>query len=421
MNTKALTYILCLLGSPVPDQLLAAQSTEDLQTLFDQAMQTRESGKTFEAISLFEAILDNQPTLNRVRLELAVAYHQATRYQDALREFKHVLDDPATPENVRLSILAYLAQLTSDQLEPESRHSFSYYAKLGLLHNSNINATPGAGLSTLTGISNAAEISSAGTDINLSASHRYRQKAPLDVMGTATFFEWQSQAGVSGNLYTKTGDYDYTVASINTGPALIAPGRWRSNMAFKIDQITLGGSSLAVFSSINPAITFDLGNYRNITLEASYTRHNYDKVADAGRDGNETLLGAGYSMLINDRQTGLEAGFRLRQNNADNAGYGYDNSEFYFNGFTALSAQAVVYLRLNRYRYDYNAADPTVGIVRDESENLYAIGYNRDLRSGPLKNWTFNLEFSANSNTSNVPNFEYDRNLFSTSLSRYFQ
>lgn len=421
MNIKALTYTLCLLGSTVPGQLLAAQGADELQTMFDQAMQTRESGKTFEAINLFEAILNNQPTLNRVRLELAVAYHQATRYQDALREFKRVLDDPETPENVRLSILAYLGQLTSDELTPESQHSFSYYTKLGALHNSNINATPGAGLSPLKGISSAAEISSSGMDINLSASHRFRRKAPLDILGTATFFEWQSQAGVSANLYSETSDYDYTVASINTGPAFIAPGRWRSNIALRVDQITLGGSRLALFSSLNPAITFDLGEYRNITLEASLTSHRYDKSTDAGRDGSETMVGTGYSMLVNNHQTGLEGGFRLRQNDADNAGYSFDNRELYFSGFTALSAQAAIYLRLNHHQYSYDAPDPTFSITRDESENLYAIGYNRDLRSGLLNKWTFNLEFSTNSNTSNVPNYEYDRKLFSTSLSRYFQ
>ena len=421
VNIKILIYTACLSFSLIPTQPLAAQSTDDLQLMFDRAIETRDSGKTFEAIKLFETILDNQPTLNRVRLELAVAYHQATRYEDALREFKLVLDDPATPENVRLSILAYLGQLTSDELKPDSQHSFSYYVNLAALHNSNINATPGAGLSPITGISNAARISSAGGSLDLSVSHRFRIKSPADVMGSATYYEWQSQAGLSNHLYSKTNDFDYSVISLSTGPAMFAPGRWRTNMSFRADQILLGGNQLATFSSLNPAITFDLGHYRNLTLEAAHTLHNYDKAADAGREGSENMVGSGYSTLVFNNTAGLEAGFRLRRNNADNIGYSYDNNELYFSGFIVLSEQAALYLRLNRHHYDYEGLDPAVNIKRDETETQYAIGYNRDLHDGVLAHWTFNLEFSANSNSANVPDFEYRRSLFSTGLSRYFQ
>ena len=421
MNIRSIICTLGLGGVLFSGQIYAQLSAEDLESMFDRAILTRESGKTFEAIELFETILSNQPTLNRVRLELAVAYHQATRYQDALREFKLVLDDPATPENVKLSILAYLGQLTSDELKPDSMHSFSYYTKAGLLRNSNINATPGAGLSTVAGIDTAEKISSAGADINLSVSHRYSQKSPLNIQGAATYFEWQSQLGVTSNLYSRTSDYDYTVLSLSTGPAFIAPGRWRANVSFRADQIVLGGNTLALFSSINPAITFDFGHYRNLTIETAYIHHSYDKLADLGRDGNETMIGAGYNTLVNNNNKGLEAGFRLRQNDADIAGYAFDDTELYFSGFTTISPQAVIYLRVNRHNYDYEGPDPVVSTQREETETLYALGYNRDLQQGILKNWIFNLEFSATSNNSNAPEYEYDRNLFSTSLSRYFQ
>lgn len=421
MNINTLIYAACLISGLSSPLLQAAQSEADLQAMFDRAITTRESGNTFEAIKLFETILDNQPTLNRVRLELAVAYHQATNYEAALREFKRVLDDPATPENVRLSILAYLGQLSSDAQEPVSRHSFSYYTNLAALHNSNINATPGAGLSPVTGITNASKISSAGSSIDLSASHRYRLKAPLDVLGSATYFEWQSQAGLSSTLYSKTSDYDYNVISLNTGPAMIAPGRWRANIGLRADQILLGGQQLALFTSINPAITFDFGHYRNFTLEGGYTRHRYDKLADRSRDGSETMYGAGYNSLIYSNQAGFELGFRHRQNTADNSGYGYDDRELYLSAFYLLSEQATLYLRSNHHDYDYAGLDPAVNIERDESETQYAIGYNRDLRNGLLKDWTFNLEFSALVNNSNVADFDYRRSLFSTGLSRYFQ
>jgi tetratricopeptide (TPR) repeat protein len=421
VNIKALICAACFIGASVPTQLLAAPSASDLQQMFQRAMQIRDSGKTFEAIKLFETILNNQPTLNRVRLELAVAYNQAARYEDALREFKQVLDDPSTPENVKLSILAYLGQLNSDELKPASRHSISYYVNMGALHNSNINATPGAGLSPVTGISTAAKISSFGVHADVSASDRFRLKSPMDVLGSAAYFEWQTQIGLSSTNYSKSSKYNYSVISAASGPAMSAPGRWRSNISIRVDQILLGNNQLAAFASINPAITFDLGHYRDLTFEGTYTRHNYLQTADFGRDGAEAMLGSGYNTLINNAHAGLETGFRLRQNQANNAGYSYDDTELYFSGFVALSEQAAVYLRLNHHHYDYAGLDPATFVQRNEKESLYAIGYNRDLHDGVLKHWTFNLEFSADTNTSNVSDFEFRRNLISTNLSRYFQ
>jgi tetratricopeptide (TPR) repeat protein len=421
VNIKALICAAGIVCLSAPTQLLAAPSADELQKMFEQAMQTRESGKTFEAIKLFETILNSHPTLNRVRLELAVAYNQAARYEDAMRQFKMVLDDPSTPENVKLSILAYLGQLNSDELKPDSHHNISYYVNLGAFQNSNINATPGAGLSPITGISTAAKISSFGVHADVSASDRFRLKAPIDVMGSAAYFEWQTQIGLSSTHYSKTSDYDYHVISVASGPALSAPGHWRSNLSLRVDQLLLGGAQLATFASVNPNIAFDLGHYRNLTFEGTYTRRNYDQIPDYGRDSTEAMLGSGYSTLVNHQHLGLEGGFRLRQNQASNAGYSYDDTELYFSSFAVLSEQTAVYLRLNHHHYSYVGIDPTTLIKRDETESLYAIGYNRDLHDGILKSWTFNLEFSADRNTSNVGVYEFHRNLISANLSRYFQ
>ncbi len=421
MNIKALTCALFFASVTSPVQLLAAPGSDDLQQIFQQAIETRDSGKTFQAIKLFETILNSQPTLNRVRLELAVAYNQAARYEDALREFKIVLDDPSTPENVKLSILAYLGQVNSDELKPASQHHVSYYVNAGALQNSNINATPGAGLSPVTGISTAEKISSFGEHIDLSMSDRFRLKAPVNVDGTATYFEWLTQVGLSSTHYSKTTKYDYSVISVASGPAMYAHGRWRSNVSLRVDQILLDNKELAAFVSINPAVTFDLGHYRNLKFEGSYTRHNYDQPGDFGRDGTETMLGSGYNTLVHNNQIGLEAGFRQHQNQANDAGYSYDDTELYFSSFAALSDQAAVYLHLNHHHYKYVGLDPTALVQRDENESLYALGYNRDLRSGILKHWTFNLEFSADRNTSNVHDFEFRRYLVSANLSRYFQ
>ena len=53
-------------------------------TIFDSAMKERDSGKIYDAIEKFEYILSRRPSLNRARLELAVSYHRASQYEDAM-------------------------------------------------------------------------------------------------------------------------------------------------------------------------------------------------------------------------------------------------------------------------------------------------------------------------------------------------
>lgn len=408
---------LCLLSTPVS----ALPDSEELQAIFERAINARDTGKTFEAIELFETILSNQPTLNRVRLELAIAYHQATRYEDALRELKVVLDNPDTPENVRLSILAYLGQLTSDERKPAAEHRLSYFVKAGVLHNTNVNITHGSGTSVITSNPVPDKISSAASDITLSASHRYLLHSPYDVYGAATYFEWQSQLGLSSLAYSSASDFNQGVFTLSTGPALIAPGRWRALFDLRIDQVSLSGSSLLTISSLAPAITFDLGHFRNLTVESAISNHRYTDAVNNGRDGNEFMLGSGYNQLLDNISGGLEVGLRVRSKDADIDGFSYNLTEVYVNGFSALSPQAVVYLRSYVRVYDYAGADPVALIARDETEASIALGYNRDLHAGILRHWTFNLELAHTANESNVSDFDYDLWLVSTNLSRYFQ
>jgi hypothetical protein len=310
---------------------------------------------------------------------------------------------------------------------PESRHDFSYYVKAGLLHNSNINSTPGSGQFDFTGRGSGArvtttdEISSLGTDVNLTASHRYSKKSPLDIAGAATLFEWQSQASLESNLYEETSDFNINIVSLNTGPAFISPGRWRSLANLRVEQIYLADETLATFTSFNPVVTFDFGNYNTLTLEATLLSRSYDQAIDAGRDGDETIYGAGYNTLLKDLATGLEAGFRVSNNDADLDEFSYDKLEIYVGGFTSLSETENVYLNANTMSFEFDGADLTSGIIRDETENQLAVGYNRDLLDGILKDWTMNIELSYTDNDSNVNTFDYDRTLISVNWSKYIQ
>lgn len=418
---RRLAFYLTLFIALLP--VAYAEAKETTQALFDEAIEKRDSGKIYDAIKLFETILSTHPQLNRARLELAVAYHRASQYEAALKEFTTVLDNPETPESVRLAILAYLGQLKSDQEASESHHDFSYYIKAGLLHNSNINSTPGSGQFDfpLVQVTTSNEISSAGTDINLTASHRYSKKSPLNVAGAATRFEWQSQVSFNSNLYRKISDFNINIVSLSTGPAFISPGRWSSLANIRVDYIHLGGKTLATFASFNPVLTFDFGNYNGLILEATFLSRSYDQANNAGRDGDEIIYGMGYNTLFSSLKTGLEAGFRINNNSADLDEFSYDRLEIYFGTFTSLSENTNIYLNSSTMSFEYEGPESNSGIIRDETENHLSIGFNRDFHHSFLKGWTMNIEVAFTDSNSNVDIFDYDRTLIRVNWSKYIQ
>jgi len=401
--------------------LLAAEnlSDEHAQIIFDLAMEERDNGKVYDAIEKFEYILSRRPSLNRARLELAVSYHRASKYEDAEHEFQTVLDNPETPVKVRLAILAYLGQLASDELEVSDEHSFSYYAKVGLLYNDNINFAPLRG-SLDYSIPDGEDTDSPGTDTFLSASHRYKSNKPFDADGAAAHFEWQSQISWTGNNYTRNSDFNLNIISASTGPAFISTGRWRGAINLQIDQTYFGSSTLGTFISINPLVTFDLGNYRGITVEASFMDNNFTRSEDQGRDGSSILAGAAYSVLFDGINNGIEAGFRLTDHSADDDQFGFESAEIYFGGFIAYGSNSNFYLNLNFEQFDFDAAEPVTNTVRDEIESRYILGYNYDIKDGPLTDWTFNTHVSFTKNNSNVSAFSYERTTFAINLAKYF-
>jgi tetratricopeptide (TPR) repeat protein len=419
-----LPFLLMLLFfSPAHAELMPANeelSDDSAQDLFTLALEERDNGKIYNAIEKFEYILSRRPSLNRARLELAVTYQRASQYDKALTEFQTVLDDPETPEKVRLAILAYIGQLSSDEVKAQTEHNFSYYTKAGIMYNTNINFAPLRGTDI---IPDGQDTASPGVDTFFSASHRYRDNKPFNTAGATTNFEWQSQVSWTGNNYTRNNDFSINIISASTGPAFISTGRWNGAVNLQLDQTFFGGSTLGTFISLNPLLTFDLGNYQGLTFELSYTDNNFVRPQDEGRDGNSLLAGAAYSTLLGGAYNGLEVGFRLTDRSADDDQFGFKSEEIYFGGFITFAETSNIYLNLNFEQFEYDAADQLASnppTIRDEIESRYVLGYNYDFSGGFLQGWTLNSHISYTRNNSNIDFYNYERKIFAINLARYF-
>ncbi len=410
----------CMLACLSLPAAYAADSI-DPEALFNEAMQSREDGEVITAIELFETILQHQPDLNRARLELAVSYHMTRRFEDAKEQLTRVLNDPATPENVKLSITAYLAQLSSDVKAAKDRSSSSIYLSAGAFTDSNINLGPD-NIRRFSSIDPSAEKQSGnGTQLMLSYAHRSRSSQPLTIGKSLVDFEWLSQATAYNKAYG-SGDSDYNlgVLSFNTGPALLADGHWRAALNFKLEKIFFGNDPYADYLTLNPLITYNISDDMELTLENMTSVREHDQ--DIDLDGTSKSWNISLSKFYTRQLIGVQAGIKYHDNGADASRLHYTGAEIYLGGQMPAWKDARSYITLSSRDYRYKAPDGVESstLKRDETELLAILGVSHDFRSGALKSWTLNAQYSYTDNDSNLDSFSYDRDFFELNFRRYF-
>jgi len=414
----------CICACLIAQQSFAAE-TIDPEALFAEAMEYREDGELFRAIEIFETILSNQPDLNRARLELAVSYHLTRRYEKAKEQLTKVLNDPNTPEAVKLTITAYLAQLSGDIKASANRSKSSIYLSAGLFTDSNINLGPdskiieGDALSPL-----AQEESSHGMQFLASFSNRSRASQPLNMSGGIVDFEWLTQASVYNKNYiadSSDSDFNLGMLSLSTGPALIKDKSWRTAINFKMDKIFFGNDPYAFFLGFNPLFTYSLNPDLEITLENITTIKEYsDTALDADLKGTASSWSIDIAKFYNKQNIGIQAGVKYHDNGADALVRHYTGAEIYLGGQMPAWKDARTYLTISGRNYKYQAIETSFTEIRDETETKAILGVSHNFKSGTFKSWTLNAQAIYTDNDSNLDAFKYNRTLLELNMRRYF-
>jgi hypothetical protein len=125
---RTLQAFACVLGlasaSPAQTFRIDLREPAAIETVFQAGLRAIEAGDARQAILQFSAILAQNPTLTRVRLELGRAYFQAGEFGRARTEFLTVLSDDL-PAPVRQSVLQFIREI-------DARRGFEWSAEVGL-------------------------------------------------------------------------------------------------------------------------------------------------------------------------------------------------------------------------------------------------------------------------------------------------
>lgn len=403
----------------LPIQAMATD--QDVDSLFKESMYLRETGKTFSAIDGMESILQSQPTLQRVRLELAVSYYRVMNFERAKAEAKTVLDNPKTPDNVKLAVQVFMAQIEQEEaLALKQKNRFEPSLSVGLIYDSNVNAGPESSLipGSLFTVDNASlGKNDWGSVLQAGLGYTYQSPDPVRFGESAARFLWKSQANIYQRTYSSEGDYNLTIATLATGPAWQAANKWRANVNMQVDYLMQGGHELGTYLTAAPSYTWQLKN-AEVTCDAQYTNKNFSRSIDENRDSDYVSGGVTYSYTFNKGKAAAQVGAHAFSEDAKTAQYTNDGYEWFAGASFMAWTNGNVYARYTQNHADYD--DQSLGAYRADTTHTYEVGFGHSFKTGTLNGWNLNGSVSHTEDRSNYAIYKYQRDLVMLTLGRTF-
>jgi tetratricopeptide (TPR) repeat protein len=402
-----------------------AQSAVDAQ--FRQGVYQRETGQPYAAIETLETLLSANPTLNRARLELAVAYYRTLNYTRAKAEAKRVLDDPKTPDAVRLSVMSFLKQLELDEAQATGKpNKFEPNVSLGLLYDSNVNAGPDNAIigSSATGLLTVNDASLAKSDwgyhLQAGVNHTWQRPEPMKLGQTTARFGWASQASLYYKGYNRYNEYDLGVLTLATGPTLVVGSNWRGNLNLELDKITLGGDDLGLYTSLSPSIAWRLGTTGELSLDAQLVKRDFERAGDQARDSYYRSLGLSYGHLFYQGKLAAQVGLRVFTESAKADYFSNEGQEAFIGGRLRLWEGGDVFARTSWRHTNYGGIEPIFLVGRREIEHRYELGASHRFQAGWFEKWNLSATLTHVDNNANIGLYGYNRDTVLFALARSF-
>lgn len=404
----------------------ASLAQSGLEEQYRLGLYQRETGQPYASIETLESLLAANPTLNRARLELAVAYHRTQDYARARAEAERVLNDPSTPEVVRLSISSFLKQIELEERANFGQpHRIDVNLSLGLLHDSNVNAGPD---SALLGSFNGGDLildraftskSDWGSIAQAELRHTWQRPGAVRVLDKPSRLLWTSSLGLYHKGYKQYNEYDLGVVTVATGPGLIVGNSWRGNLNFQFDDLHFGGEHLGLYTSISPSGTWKVGRHGELTLDAQWVKRDFHRPGDAAREGQFRSVGASYGRLMGNQTWSLQGGVRLFEESAREDRFSYTGDEWFIGARTQFSG-VDLFARAAWRNARYIGVEPVFGVSRRERERRVELGAGYTFEAGLMEKWQLAATLANIHNQANLTLYGYDRDTVTVNLNRSF-
>ncbi|MDO9236781.1 MAG: hypothetical protein Q7U28_12230 [Aquabacterium sp.] len=399
----------------------AGASAAGVDDQYRQGLYQRETGQPYSAIETLDAVLAANPGLSRVRLELAVAYYRTLNYAKAREHAQRVLDDPKTPDAVRLSVLSFLKTLElEERAAVGGAHKVDVAVSTGLLYDSNVNAGPDTSI-----LGNGLVLSDSslakpdwGFLAQASLTHAWLSSAPVRLGESTGRFGWTSQLSGSQKTYKRHNEFDLGVVSVSTGPTLSADKLGRANLNMQMDYLNLGGENLGVFSSASPSVTARVGKDGELTVDAQWLYRKFSRAIDKDRNAHGKSAGLSYGQLFMQGQLAVQGGYKQSQDDATDERFSSRSDELFVGARYRAWQGGDLFARSTLRVSDFKGLEPIFGVARHELEQRFELGASHQIQGGLLDKWQLGSTWTRVSNKANLSLYTYTRDTVFVTLGR---
>jgi hypothetical protein len=417
----ALSFIVgSLFSSPLLAQTPPPSTPQEADERFTRAIVMRDEGNVDEAIKELEALLATQPQQDRVQLELAVAHFRNLDFARARTVATGVLAKPTTPESVRVTIRQFLAQIALDS----KPNVFTPFLSMGFVSDSNVNAGPARSVIDIGGTQfslnpGARARGDNGVNAMVGLNHRYLAPGTIRIGKRNAIFLWQSQAAYYKMKYHDASEFNLDVASLSTGPMLVAANHWRLSLPYQGNDIRLGGTRLATFQGLAPTATLTFGRWE-LTVDTQVQDRKFHRAGDEGRDSTYGAGGFSIGRNFDGDKYQVSAGVRAFNEDAKVDRFSNDGVEYNINTTVRPFQGWELFARAGYRDSTYDGVEPVYAIARHDKETRYSVGASYTFGSSMLDKWTTSLVVTDVRNQANVSIYEYNRTQAGLNLSRSF-
>lgn len=388
-------------------------TVETMDVLFWTASAAAGAGEADAAVATYKRMLEIDPHLARVRLELATVYFGMGRYAEAKAELQRVQEEKP-PEAVKRNIERLLAAI-----DERTRRLFTALrGSVGIQYDNNVSAGPDKEFITIP--------QGGGTIGPLNDT----QKSLADwvtvgsAFGSATYdfgerggWMWNSSGSFYQSHNAKYYQFDYTQLRALTGPWLVGnksvlklPVGYAKNL-YEHDQL---------FDSYEFTPSYEYFLTPNFSLQGthSYIRETYiySTVADddrTGQDGVNRVWEINPNIYFNNRRDILSFYISDEDANTKNRVYTYDAVNWavaYFKLFTLLNGEMEFYTRYKYTKKEYATPAllwPDAYLRTDHRHNFYIV-----LSRNISKNLFASVSYNFINNNSNTDLYEFEKKVW---------
>ncbi len=355
---------------PIFREISAKVETMDI--MFWYASCAAKAGELEAAVEKFKQMLEIDPGLHRVRLELATTYFLGGEY-DLARDSLETVSEAGPPDAVKMNIERLIEAID----EKSRKYRFHARASQSITWDSNVSAGPDREIiglpngGSMTLDESDTEVDDWLTITNVSGNVLYD-------MGDRGGLMWNTAGYFYQTLPFEHHNFDLTNIRLTSGPWWVT-----GNSVFKLPV----GYARYIYGHDDLFDTFDFGpgfEYfpnRNVSIRAavSFVRDSYASDSRDGRDNKNWVFELNPSFYFNDRNDIISISISSENLNAREDRYTYDAINLAVSYFRRFDRGMEFYVR---YKYsDRNYEGPALlwdEDREDERHHLYA-ALSRDL------------------------------------------